>query len=970
MTTTNTRTRPDKPGGTVAIIGMGCRLPGGIDSPDLLWKTLTEGRDCVSPIPQERWERMVAHLHPDQIPEHPFSAGVVEHVFDHAFFGISADEAAEMDPQQGWLLEVAYEALADAALVPASLAGSRSGVYVGAASIDQAAENFGARNRAGVFTASGAGMAILANRVSHHLDLDGPSLTMDTACSSSLSALHYAVRDLRAGEVDLALVAGTNVLTNPVITASFVESGVLSPEGRCRPFDQRADGYVRSEGAVVLVLARAALAAERGHRVWAHVAGTGVGHGGASPHLLAPRRGRQAATLRRSLADAGLAPDQVGWVQAHGTGTKAGDRVEAAGIAEVFGHQGPVVVGSVKSALGHLEGAAGVTGVMAAALAVHHGQIPPTAGHQNLRKGLEKQVRVPARVEPWPEGDGSVRVAGVSSFGFGGSNAHALISQAPVTEPPVGEDPMPFPETVVVSAHSPTALSATAGHLAADAPAVGSVGVVADTCLARGAHGRVRAAVTAADLGTLVQGLRNLQDGTPDPYVIGPRTVPTVRPRVVFVYSGHGGHHPHAGAELMRLSAFATAVEEARATLSHHTGYPVWWPGDDLDGFVDAQHCTFLIQLGLTAVLAEHGIVPDLVLGHSVGEITAAYTAGVLNLNAATRVLAERSHLLGKLGETGGMLAIRADIDQVQAALTPYDGQVTVASYSAPAVQVVAGPSGYLNHLRARLEERGVWCRPVADVIPAHSPAVDPMVPALREALAGLISGAGRIPIISTARPDHPSDAPGRWGAGYWAEQARCPVRFTEALAAAAALDQDRSVVFVEIGPRALLSEHIHHTISPTTAVAITSDTAEFARGIGELYTAGLTPTRPTGRAHPHLVVRPGWDHSKHSSPSQQLDVVTTPAPDHVLAHLTEELGRLTPLLEGFDPHSTWTETGLDSQSLLHLLTRLRRVPPWAQVDIRLFLPDRTWQQVSTTLVEFLPRPQRLSQNGAASFLP
>ncbi|MGW8439111.1 type I polyketide synthase [Nocardiopsis sp. NPDC055879] len=969
MTTTNTKTRPDKPSGTVAIIGMGCRLPGGIDSPDLLWKALTEGRDCVSRLPQERWERMVAHLRPDQIPEHPFSAGVVGHVFDHAFFGISTDEAAEMDPQQGWLLEVAYEALADATLVPASLAGSRSGVYVGAASIDQAATNFGARNRAGVFTASGAGMAILANRISHRLDLDGPSLTMDTACSSSLSALHCAVRDLRAGEVDLALVAGTNVLTNPVITASFVESGVLSPEGRCKPFDQRADGYVRSEGAVVLVLTRAGLAAERGHRVWAHVAGTGIGHGGASPHLLAPRRGRQAATLRRALADAGLTPDQVGWVQAHGTGTKAGDRVEAAGIAEVFGHKGPVVVGSVKSALGHMEGAAGVTGVMAAALAVHHGQIPPTAGHRNLRKGLEEQVRVPAQVEPWPN-DGLVRVAGVSSFGFGGSNAHALIAQAPVTEPPMGEDPMPLSETVVVSAHSSTALSVTAAHLAVDVPGAGSVGVVADTLLARGAHGRVRAAITAADLGTLVQGLRNLQDRASDPHVIGPRTVSTMRPRVVFVYSGHGGHHPDAGSELMRLPVFATAVEEARAALSQHTGYPVWWPGDDLDGFVDAQHCTFLIQLGLTAVLAERGIVPDLVLGHSVGEIAAVHTARALDLNAAARVLAERSHLLGKLDETGGMLVIRADIDQVQAALGLYGGRITVASYSAPAVQVVAGPSSYLDHLHARLEDQGVWCTPVADVIPAHSPAVDPVVPALRKALAGLVSGPARVSIISTAHPDHPSDTSGRWGAGYWAEQARCPVRFTEALAAAAELDQDRPVVFVEIGPRALLSEHIHHTLPDATTVAITSDPVGFARGLGELYTAGLTPTRPTGRAHPHLVVRPGWDHTEYPSPSEQPDVVIAPAPDQVLAHLAEELGRLTPLPEGFDPHSTWAETGLDSQSLLHLLTRLRRVPPWAQVDIRLFLPDRTWQQVATTLVELLPRPHGPSQEEAPSFLP
>lgn len=845
MTTTNTKARP---GEAVAIIGMGCRLPSGIGSPDRLWEALIQGRDRVTRIPQERWERMVPHLYPEQVPARPFAAGVVDHAFDRAFFGISADEAAEMDPQQGWLLEVTYEALADAALVPASLAGSRSGVYVGAASVDQAAQNFGARNRAGLFTASGAGMAILANRVSHHLDLDGPSLTLDTACSSSLSALHYAVRDLRSGEVDLALVAGSNVLTNPVITASFVESGVLSLEGRCRPFDQGADGYVRSEGAVVLVLTRAGLAAERGHRVWAHVAGTGVGHGGAGPHLLAPRTGRQAATLRRALADAEMAPAQVGWVQAHGTGTKAGDRVEAAGIAEVFGQKGPVVVGSVKGVLGHLEGAAGVTGVMAAALAVHHERIPPTSGHQNLRKGLAEQVRVPAQVEPWPAGDGSVRVAGVSSFGFGGSNAHALITQAPETEPPVGEDPMPLPETVMLSAHSPTALASAAGRLAVTAPRGGSVGVVADTTLARGPHGRYRSAVVASDLGALVQGLRSLQDGTPDANVVPAQVTSGVRPRLVFVYSGHGGHHQAAGAALMRSEAFAGALEEARTALTRRVGYQVWAPGEAVTSFVDAQHCTFLVQSGLTALLAERGIEPDLVLGHSVGEVAAAHTAGVLTLDSASRVLAERSRLLSGVGDVGGLLAVRATVDEVDAFTAPYEGRIVIASYSAPRVQVVAGSTADLVHLQGFLVEEGVWCKRVDDVVPAHSPAVDPLVPVLREALAGLVPHPAQVPILSTSRPKSDPVPASLWSPTYWAEQARRPVRFTEAMRDAASAVGDHPVVFVEIGPRALLSEHIAHTLAGVAAVAITGDPVGRPTGsVGSTPWASFRPDPPVG---------------------------------------------------------------------------------------------------------------------------
>ncbi|WP_306368583.1 type I polyketide synthase [Nocardiopsis sp. CC223A] len=943
----------------VAIIGMGCRLPGNIDTPGLLWKALLGGRDRITRIPQERWETMVAHLHPDQVPAAPYPAGVVDHRFDHDFFGISADEAAEMDPQQGWLLEVVHEALADAGITPASLAGSATGVYVGAASIDQTAVNFGNGRRAGVFTGSGAGMAILANRLSHHLDLAGPSLTLDTACSSSLTALHYAACDLRSSEIDLALVAGTNILTAPTITASFVETGVLSPEGRCRPFDRAADGYVRSEGAVVLVLARAGVAAERGHRVWAHVAGTGLGHGGHTPHLLAPRASRQATAITRALADAGIGAGRVGWVQAHGTGTKAGDRIEADGIARALGQDEPVPVGSVKSTLGHLEGAAGALGVMVAALAVHHGQLPPTAHHTRLRSGLENKVRVPVQVEPWPtasaeEGKGQ-RVAGVSSFGFGGANAHAIITQAQATEPPAAEDPMPLPETVMVSAHSAAALAHAAERLAEQVPGAGSVGIVADTALARGLHLRCRAAVVARDLGGLVQGLRALQDGTPSPDVTGPGQAPTPRPRVVFVYTGHGGHHPDAGVQFMQVPVFAAAVAEARTALSRRTGYDVWAPGDPITGFVDAQHSTFLVQAGLTALLAERGIHPDLVLGHSVGEIAAAHTAAVLPLDTAARVLAERSRLLGGLTGTGGLLAVRATVDRVEEHTAPCADRVTIASYSAPGVQVVAGPVLDLDHLQADLTGSGVWCKRVPDAIPAHSPAVDPVVPELRRVLAGLVPHPAQVPIISTTDPTDPTDPAGLWSPAYWADQVRSPVQFTDALHTAAAVLGEESVVFVEIGPKALLVEHIAHTLPDHATVAITAHPDGLAHGIGALYTHGVTPTGPAHCARPHLVIPPGWDHTGRPAPAHRDGPVPLPEPGQVPDYLAAEVARLVHLPDGLDSGSTWAETGLTSHSLLQLTTRLRRVPAWAGIDVQLFLPSRTWAQVAADLADLLP---------------
>ncbi|MCK9872378.1 type I polyketide synthase [Nocardiopsis dassonvillei] len=958
----------------VAIVGMGCRLPGGITSPSGLWEALVQGRDCVARIPEHRWKTMVEHLHPDQVPATPFPAGVVDvDAFDREFFSIGPDEAAEMDPQQKLLLETVYETLADASMRPSSLAGSGMGVYVGAASTDQASINFGTGHRAGVHTGSGAGMAILANRVSFLLDLAGPSLTFDTACSSSLTALHYAVRDLRAGAVETAIVAGTNILTSPIITASFVEAGVLARDGRCRPFDSQAAGYVRSEGTVVLVLTRAAVAQEQGRRVWAHVAGTAIGHGGASQHLLRPRAERQTAVIRQALADAAVHPDRVGWVQAHGTATRAGDRIEAEGIAQALDRDTPVPVGSAKAALGHLEGGAGALGVMVAALAVHHGQIPPTLHHHTLRHRLEGLVRVPTTVQDWPTGKPAeqegTRVAGVSSFGFGGANAHAIITNAPPLEPPPAQDPMPLPEIVLLSAHNPAALASTAGHLAERTPQGRSVGTVADTALAHGPHDRHRAAVVAADLGTLVQGLRSIQDGAPNADVVGLGCAPDVRPWVVFVYTGHGGHHPDAGAELLRVPAFAHVLHEAREELAEHTGYPVWAPGQGITSFIDAQHCTFLTQVALTALLTDRGITPNAVLGHSVGEIAAAHTAGALPLDSAARVLAHRSRLLSGLAEAGGLLAVRAGVEETGEFLASYDGRVSIASYSAPRVQVVAGSHGDLLHLHTVLDSEGVWSRPVADVIPAHSPAVDPLVPALEQALAGLHPQAPRVPIISTAYPHEDTAEAGMWGPVYWAAQARQPVRFTDALRTAAQDDESEPVVFVEIGPRTLLVEHIAHTVdSSHHTVAVTTDPTGLARAVGELYTRGVTPTGPTHRAHPDLVIVPGWDHTRASTAGTVPGQVQPPTPDGVAEHLTAEVRRLLHLPDGLDMTASWTELGLESHQLLQLTSRLRRVPAWRHVNIQLFLPNRSLSRVVEDLQALLPAAT--TSAGRPSVLP
>jgi acyl transferase domain-containing protein len=415
---------------------MGLRLPGGITTPADLEHVLERSGSVVGPVPEQRWKRMCEDLHPDEVPDQPWTLGVVDDLtdVDHAFFSISVDEAAQMDPQQKKLLEVVYEAVQDAGIRPSSLAGPRTGVYTGAASFDQAARAFAPGTTSSVHAASGASMAVLANRISYHLDAQGPSLNFDSACSASGTALHYALRDLRSGVVDTAIVAGTNSLEAAPITAGFHKLGVLAPDGVCAPFDTDAHGYVRSEGMVALVLRRAENVDPRVHRAYAHLAGSGLSHGGRAPHLVAPRAPHQARAITQALVDAQLTPAQVGVVHAHGTGTKAGDLEETRGLVQGYtDHQSDdscLLVGSSKAALGHTEGAAALVGVCVMALGLHRRQVWPTVHHtQPLPLLGKKCMRVPTRIEPWPHTDGQPLAGGVSAFGFGGSNFHAVLEE-------------------------------------------------------------------------------------------------------------------------------------------------------------------------------------------------------------------------------------------------------------------------------------------------------------------------------------------------------------------------------------------------------------------------------------------------------------------------------------------------------------------------------------------------------------
>ncbi|MDA0565203.1 polyketide synthase [Streptomonospora sp. S1-112] len=486
---------PDLP----VVAGIGCRLPGGVRGPEQFSELLRSGCAVTAPVPKDRWKAMAADLAPGARPARRWSAGLLDEperaAFDAAYFGIEEAAAAAMDPLHRLLLETAVEALADAGIPASALAGPRTGIYTGTAAIDAAVREFAPGRSPGLLEVGGACTGMIGTRLARHLDARGPLLSIDTACSASLTALHYACRDLQDQRVDTALVAGLNSVDNAVVTSAFAAGGVLARV--CRPFDARAAGYVRAEGVVVLVLQRASRARAAGNPGYCLVAGSVVGGDGAAPAAVgAPHAGAQADLVRSAYTQTGIDPDAVGVVQAHGTGTRAGDRVEARALAKVFKRtrQDPLLVCSIKGAIGHLEGAAGLAGVAATALALHHGEVWPTAGHTRPDPVLAKHgLRVPTTVEPWART--GVRVAGVSAFGFGGTGAHAVLVQTPDPVPagsgrqgaaeqastaaptaphlrPSGEEPIAEeaaaseaagPVVVPVSAQTPQVLAATAG---------------------------------------------------------------------------------------------------------------------------------------------------------------------------------------------------------------------------------------------------------------------------------------------------------------------------------------------------------------------------------------------------------------------------------------------------------------------------------------------------------------------------
>lgn len=806
----------------IAVIGLGCRFPGGGDGPAAFWSLLRDGVDAMTPVPQDRWD-IDAWYDPD-----PGAAGKMyvreagfirdPDRFDARFFGISPPEAAALDPQQRVLLEVAYEALEHAGQVPSALANTATGVFVGVMGNDYSRLQMRSDDptRIGPYTGTGYAWSFLAGRLSFFLGLQGPSMVVDTACSSSLVALHLACGSLRSGECGLALAGGVNLILAPESNVVMCQLRALAPDGRCKTFDARADGYGRGEGCGVVVLKRLSDALAAGDPILAVIRGSAVNHDGPSGGLTVPNGAAQQKVIREALANGGVQPSQVSYVEAHGTGTPLGDPIELRAAWSVLGKDRPadatLHVGSVKTNIGHLEGAAGVSGLIKAVLALHHKQIPPHLHLQKLNEYIawdQMPLHIPQQLTPWEVAPGARRICGVSSFGLSGINAHVVLEEAPAAAPQAPA-PEQSAELVVLSAKSAAALDAAAARLGEhlDAHPELGLGDVALSLATTRSPLEHRLAIVAKSRERLREALEAAAQGQTPQGVMRSRADGGGVPKVVFVFPGQGGQWQGMGRQLLAEEpVFRASLEASDRAIRAEAGWSLLEQlavdpaASQLDRIDVVQPALFAIEVALAALWRSWGVEPDVVVGHSMGEVAAAHVAGALTLEDAVAIICRRSRLLRQVSGQGAMALVELSFSEAQAELRGYEDRLSVAVSNGPQATVLSGELAALAEVMATLEARGVFCRRVKVDVASHSPQVDPLRPELCATLAALAPRATAVPMRSTvtaAMVEGPE-----LGAGYWADNLREPVQFSQAVQALLAEDHG---VFVEMSPHPVLT--------------------------------------------------------------------------------------------------------------------------------------------------------------------
>ncbi len=805
----------------VAVVGIGCRFPGGAVGPEGYWKFLTSGGDGISEIPADRWDADEFY-DPDQFAPGRMSSkwgGFLPDVagFDADFFGISPREAEAMDPQQRLMLEVAFEALEHAGIATEDLAGVRAAVMMGVYYGEYQTISAANPDNIGAYSATGNAHAVAVGRIAYTLGLRGPAVAIDSACSSSLVSIHLACQSLRLRESDLALAGGVSLILRPETQIAMSKWGMLSPQGRCYSFDARADGFVRGEGCGVVVLKRLTDAVRDGDRVLAVVRGSAVNQDGRSNGLTAPNTIAQSDVISRALRSADVTAGSVNFIEAHGTGTSLGDPIEFEALADQYGRgESRCALGAVKSNFGHLEAAAGIAGFIKAALSVQRAQIPPNLHFSQWNPSIDpKPTRlfVPTELSPWPAEEGPRRAA-VSSFGIGGTNAHVVVEQGPEPAPLSDAETGARVTTLTIAGKTEQRIASWAAALAdwmsgdgADVP----LADIAHTVNLYRSRRNKFATVSARDRDEAVAGLRALAAAQPTPGVVGPREA-LRGSGTVFLYSGQGSQWAGMGRQLLADEpAFAAAVAELEPDFVAQVGFSlrdVLVAGEPVVGIERIQPVLVGMQLALTALWRSYGVEPDAVIGHSMGEVTAAVVAGALSPADGLKVIATRSKLMSRLSGQGAMALLELGAAEAEKLVGEYPG-ITVAVYAAPQQTVIAGPPDQVDAAVAVVDARGRLARRVEVDVASHHPTVDPILDELRTALADLKPMTPKIPLISTVGEAQATGSAPVFDADYWVANLRNPVRFSQAVASAA----EKHSYFVEVSPHPLLSHAITGTL-------------------------------------------------------------------------------------------------------------------------------------------------------------